>query len=144
MSDINVIVLTGRLGREPELKYTQGGFAILSFSLACSRYVKDKPEATDWIDCKCIGKRAEGLSKILTKGDKITVEGRLQQETWEKEGQKRSKHVVIVNEVSLPGGKRGEGGGQRERASEPDPDGYSGGGATNDDDIPFARIGDVG
>ncbi len=145
MSSTNVAVVDGRLGRDSELKFSQSGFAFLSFSIAVSSQRKNGEkweDHTDWIDCKVIGKRAEGLAKILVKGAFCVVSGRLQQETWEaKEGGKRSKIVLFAENVSL--GPKPAGAGSLEQSVARD-DGDSGPGATNDDDIPFARVGDVG
>lgn len=143
MGDLNTTTITGRLGRDPDLKVTQSGFAILSFSVAVGSKQKtaggEYKDRVDWIDVKVLGKRAEGLGKFLAKGAFVAVEGRLQQETWEaKDGGKRSKLVLLADEVQL--GPKGDGGSTRSHdrgtsSNEPDP-GYEpppdGG-----DDIPF-------
>ncbi len=144
MSDINTTAISGRLGNDSALTYSQSGFAFLKFSVAVKAYRKGKDgeanEATHWIDCKAIGKRAEGLAKVLKKGTFCVVQGELEQETWEDKasGGKRSKLVLFVNSVAL-GPKPGGGSGLSDRDQ-----GSSGGGAADFDDIPFAPIGDVG
>ena len=108
MTDINRVVLVGRLTRDSELKYTNGGLAIAKFSLAngYSKKVGDNWEnQTNFIDCVMIGKRAEGLNGYLTKGTQIAVDGELRQNRWEQDGQKRSKVEIMANNIQLLGGK---------------------------------------
>lgn len=98
MNDINSLTITGRLTRDPELKYTQAGLAIAKFSLASERAVK-KGESwdkeTSFFDCQVWGKPAEWADKDLSKGSAVTIQGEIRQERWEKDGEKRSK--VIIN-----------------------------------------------
>src|SRR5690554_4608705 len=108
MTDVNVVVLVGRLTRNIELKYLTSGTAVGNFSIACSEDVKqgDKwEEKAHFFDCVLWGKRAESLKQYMTKGKQVAVGGRLRQETWQnKEGQNRSKVVVNVEKVQLLGG----------------------------------------
>lgn len=111
---MNVVVISGGLGRDPEVKQTKGGSTILNFSVAVSDRRKNNQtgqweEVTHWVDCVMFGKRAESLSRFLRKGMKVTVSGRLQQNRWEdkKSGQKRSRLEVAVNDLELP--PRGQG-----------------------------------
>lgn len=141
MSSTNMAAVDGYLGRDSELKFSQGGFAFLSFSVAVKsqRKVGEKWEDhTDWIDCKTIGKRAEGLAKILTKGTFCVVSGRLQQETWtDKDGGKRSKIVLFAENVSL-GPKPANGGSSRGGANEDHGgDEYDPGPGDDMGDLPF-------
>lgn len=105
---MNVVVISGGLGKDPELRSTQGGSTILSFSVAVSDRKKNGQtgeweEITHWVDVCMFGKRAESLSRILRKGMKVVVSGRLSQSRWEdKNGNKRSKLEVIANDVELP------------------------------------------
>ena len=134
MSSANVVVVSGNLGRDAELKITQSGFQILSFSVAVrSKMKKDDAwvDRTDWIDCKMLGKSAESLSRYLIKGTFLVCSGRLQQETWEKDGQKRSKTIVLVESVSF-GPKQG-GGSPSRKTGGMEPSNDNGGG----DDMPF-------
>ena len=107
MSDVNHVVLTGRLTREPELRETAGGTAVLAFGLASNDRVRDQQtgeyeDRPNFVDCTLFGKRASALSAFLVKGMQVTVEGRLRYSSWEKDGQKRSKLDVVVDELVLP------------------------------------------
>ena len=104
---INRCMISGNLGREPELRQTQGGTQVLTFSLAVSDR-KRNPQtgewenATNWIPCVVFGNRAESLSRFLAKGMKCAVEGKLRQSSYQgKDGQKRSKLEVIVDEIEF-------------------------------------------
>ena len=102
---INKVFLTGNLTREPESKATQSGTSVLSFGIAVNE--KRRNQAGEWedvpnfFDCTLFGKRAESLANILAKGMKVSVEGRLRWAQWEKDGQKRSKVDVIVDEIEF-------------------------------------------
>lgn len=86
---------TGRLTKDPELKYTTGGTAVLDFTLAVDR--RDKDRNTDFIPCKAWTKTAEAMSAHLRKGSLIEVNGRLESRSYEKEGQKRYVYEIMVN-----------------------------------------------
>ncbi len=96
---INNVVIVGRAGKAPELKTFSSGAQVASLSMAIKRPTKE--DETDWIDVKIWGKSAEIAQKYIKKGDLFGVEGRLHQETWEQEGQKRSKLIVAANNVRL-------------------------------------------
>lgn len=104
MSNINLVVLTGNLTRDPELRNTAGGTPVLQFSMAVNDRVKENGEWKDrpnYIDCTMFGSRAEGLSRFLHKGIKVGVQGKLHYSSWEKDGQKRSKLEVFPDSVEL-------------------------------------------
>ena len=131
MKDINIFIVTGRITRDAELKYTNSGTAVLNGSLAYSRSIK---KGDQWEDKSCYiefiiwGRRGESLKNYLTKGQQVTVSGELDFETWEnKEGQKRSRHKLIVQDIRLMGGKKEGGYTPKETATD---DGF-------EDDIPF-------
>lgn len=106
MSDINSVVLCGRVVRDAEVKYTNGGTAVAEISIAVNRYAgKDKADEVSFIDCTVWGKQAESLKQYLTKGRQVVVQGELKQDRWEQDGQKRSKVTVNVNQLQLVGGK---------------------------------------
>ena len=104
----NKVSLTGNLGRDAELKYTANGQAIASFSVATTTKWKteggEKKERTDWHRCSMFGKRAEALSRYLTKGTTIQVEGSIQYREYEKDGVKKYSTDIVVNDVLLLGG----------------------------------------
>jgi len=113
---VNKVILLGRLGKDPELKYTPSGQAVTKFSLATSERWKDKgsgefQERTEWHNIVCWSKLAETANQYLTKGSSVYIEGRLQTRSWEdKENKRHYMTEVIVNEMVMTGG-RGEGGG---------------------------------
>ena len=108
MADINHVVLVGRLTRDAELKMTNSGLAILHFSLAVNRSVKqgDKWEkVADFFDVTTFGKQGEALAKYMTKGTQIGIEGGLRQDRWEHEGKKMSKVAIVADNIQLLGSK---------------------------------------
>lgn len=100
--DTRGFTASGRLGRDPELRYPASGTTVIQFSVAirCPRG-KDKEAETWWLDCKSFGKAADTLAQLgLAKGDPIMAEGVLDQECWTaKDGQERRKVVLLVNRV---------------------------------------------
>lgn len=94
---MNKVILKGRLTRDPELKRTNSDIAMCRFSLAVDRrYSKGEERVCDFIDCKAWRQTAEAIAKYLTKGREMLVEGELNIEKWEKDGQKRQTAVVTV------------------------------------------------
>lgn len=112
---LNKVMLLGNLGADPELRFTQGGQAVLNLRLATTESYLDKDrvrkERTDWHSVTVWGKRGEALSKILGKGSNLFIEGRIQTSSYEKDGQKRYKTEIVANNVILSG--KGGGGGER-------------------------------
>lgn len=159
---LNRAILVGNLGMDPELKFTQGGQAVLRIRLATTESYANKAgerqERTEWHTVVVWGKRAESLNKILSKGRTIWVEGRIQTRSWEdkKDGSKRYATEINAQNIGLVGsgggarsgggGFEGGGGGGYEGGGAPG-GGYEGGGGGggaapefdggNDDDIPF-------
>lgn len=109
----NKVVLMGNLTRDPELRNTPNGQSVASFSLAVNRSWKnaqgETQEAVDYIDCNAWGKAGEIIAQYMQKGGAILVSGRLQQRSWEQDGQKRSKIEVIVEDFNFVGGGAGGG-----------------------------------
>lgn len=107
---LNRAMLIGRLGADPELRFTQGGSAVLNMRLATTEVYydrnKERQENTEWHTVVLWGNRAEALNKYLSKGKEIAVEGRIQTRSWEdKDGNKRyATEIVATNVVML--GKR--------------------------------------
>ncbi len=114
MRGFNKVVLMGNLTRDPELRTTPNGQNVPSFSLAVNRSWKnaqgEQQEAVDYIDCNIWGKPAEIITQYMKKGSGILVSGRLQQRSWEQEGQKRSKVEVVVEDFNFVGGGNDGGG----------------------------------
>lgn len=113
MANINRVIISGRLTRDPELRQTAGGTPVLGLGVAVNDRRKNVQSGqwedyTNYIDCTMFGARAESVSRFLTKGMLVCVEGRLRWSQWERDGQKRSKIEVIVDELELP--SRGQGG----------------------------------
>ena len=126
---MNHVTLIGRLTKDPEVRYTQSGTPVGSFTLAVDRRVaKDKPKEADFIPCVVWGKMADGVVKnYCYKGKQVAVEGRIQVRSYDaKDGTKRYVTEVIVNELELLDGKS-DGAGRSG-------DGYK---QLTDEDIPF-------
>jgi single-strand DNA-binding protein len=100
---LNRVIIMGRLGRDPELRYTQAGKPVASFSLAVDRDFKDKTtgeKSTDFIDIVAWRQTAEFVSRFFTKGRMAVVEGRLQLRDWtDRDGNKRRTAEVIADNV---------------------------------------------
>ncbi|MCC8123179.1 MAG: single-stranded DNA-binding protein [Oscillospiraceae bacterium] len=113
---LNRIILMGRLTRDPELRHTQTGTPVASFSLAVERDFKDKQtgeKTTDFIDIVAWRQTAEFVSRFFTKGRMAVVEGRLQIRDWnDKDGNKRRSAEIIADNIYFGDSKRdAEGGG---------------------------------
>ncbi len=148
MAGVNKVILVGNLGRDPELRYTANGQAVVNFTLATTenwnnKQSGQKEERTEWHRIVAWGRTAELCAEYLAKGRTVYLEGRLQTREWEdKEGQKRKTTEINANTVQFLGGRGGEGGnagsgggggGQRrarsgDEGAPPPP---------SDDDIPF-------
>lgn len=115
---INLVSLSGNLTRDPEIRETQGGMAILTFGMAVNDRRKN-PQTGEWeevpnfVDCTVFGSRANALMPYLSKGAKVAVQGKLHYSSWEKDGQRRSKLEVIVDEIEFLSPRK-EQGGQRQ------------------------------
>jgi single-strand DNA-binding protein len=112
MASLNSVTLLGNLTRDPELRYTPQGTAVATFGLAVNRrYRQDdqQKEEVCFVDIVTFGRQAETVSEYLSKGHLALIEGRLQWRSWETpEGQKRSKHEVVANNVQfMPRGSSG-------------------------------------
>ncbi|MEC4683183.1 MAG: single-stranded DNA-binding protein [Nitrospirota bacterium] len=141
MSSFNKVVLMGNLTRDPEIRVTGGGMSVGSFSLAINNRVKGNDEKDDvsYIDCVAFGKQADFVRDYLSKGMPILIEGRLQQNRWEQEGQKRSKIEVIVQTVTFVGPPKRSGSNSPDSSNRLDsyPDPGHGSMMQSDSDIPF-------
>lgn len=127
MAGLNKVMLIGNLGRDPEIRYSPQGLAVVNFTLATNEQWTDKntgerQERTEWHRIVVFGKQAETCEKYLSKGKQIYLEGRLQTRSWEKEGQTQYTTEIVVSNFVFLGSR--DGGGQ----SGPGGSGYQGGG----------------
>jgi len=151
MPSYNKVLLMGNLTRDVQLKSVAGGQAVADLAIAVNRKFKlkdgtEKEEVT-FVDCECWGPRAEVINKYFSKGKPIFIEGRLKLDSWEdKDGQKRSKMRVVIDDFQFV---EGRGGGSGGGAGAGDDGGYapsrsSGGGGRGghsgiqEEEIPFA------
>ena len=131
---LNKVILIGNLGRDPEVKYTQSGLAVVNLSIATSEtWTKDGNTETKtvWHNIVAFSKLGETCGKYLTKGKQVYIEGKLQTDEWEKDGVKRYSTKIIANQMLMLGGN--ESGGQPAKPVQqvhPEP-------AEVDDDAPF-------
>jgi single-strand DNA-binding protein len=151
---VNKVILVGRLGRDPETRYTAGGQAVANFSVATDETYKDKSgerqKRTEWHKIVVWGKLAEIAQQYLKKGSLLFLEGRIQSREWQdKEGQKRTSFEIVASNFRMLGG-RGDGaaaggGGAASRTEDfdqgpsahDDAMGPSSGPEIGDEDIPF-------
>ena len=111
---INRVNITGNLTRDPELRRTQGGTQVLHLGVAVNDRRRN-PQTGNWedypnfIDCVMFGTRAEAIQRYLSKGTKVAIEGRLRYSSWERDGQKRSKIEVVVDEIEFMSSRQGGG-----------------------------------
>ena len=103
---VNRVIITGNLTRDPDLRTTTGGTPVLSLGVAVNDRRKNQ-QTGEWedypnfIDCTMFGARAQSVSRYLSKGSKVAIEGKLHWSQWECDGQKRSKIEVIVDEIEF-------------------------------------------
>ncbi len=149
MASYNRIILVGNLTRDPQLSYTPANTAVCKFGIATNHKWKDREgnarEEVCFVDCTVFGKAGETFNQYMSKGRSVLVEGRLKLDQWTTpEGDKRSKHEVVVDNFTfLGGGRGGEAGGRAGEANAagvPAPAGATGGYEApqpSGDDIPF-------
>ena len=156
MANGNNVTVVGNLTRDPELRFTNSGRPQCQFGLACNRRWQNRQtqeweEATSFFDVVIWGDMAENVSDSLSKGDRVVVDGRLEQRSWEtQEGDRRSKVEIVADEVGPSlrwataeiqktdrrTGGSGDGGGGG-GSSRPAPNAPSGGGSIDDSEEPF-------
>jgi len=158
---VNKVILVGRLGRDPETRYTGSGQAVANFSVATDESYKDRngerQKRTEWHRITAWGKLAEICQQYLKKGTMVYIEGRIQSREWQdKEGQKRTSYDIVANTMKMlssradaaaAGGGMGGGasrGGEDMDQSSPAEESYGSGGGgpaagpeISDEDIPF-------
>ena len=143
---INRVNISGNLTRDPELRQTASGTQVLSFGIAVNDRRKNN-QTGEWedypnfVDCTMCGSRAEAVSRFLSKGSKVAIEGKLHYSSWERDGQKRSKLEVIVDELEFMSrngnGDNGGNGGNARQQSKPAPAPAQQTDSYDDDDLPF-------
>ena len=144
MSGVNKVLLIGRLGRDPEVRYTPDGTAIANFSIATSEEWKDKKtgekqERTEWHRIVAFRRLGEICGEYLSKGRQVYVEGRLQTRDWQdKDGNKRYTTEIVASQMQMLGSRdsydnTGGNSGFKKNDMPPGPE-FSG---SQDDDIPF-------
>jgi single-strand DNA-binding protein len=159
---VNKVILVGRLGRDPETRYTGGGQAVANFSVATDETYKDKngerQKRTEWHKIVVWGKQAEIAQQYLKKGSLLFIEGRIQSREWQdKEGQKRTSFEIVANNFRMLGGRTdsaaagasagaSRGGDDFDHATGSSEESYGAGGSSShapagpeisDEDIPF-------
>ena len=149
---VNKVILVGRLGRDPETRYTSSGQAVCNFSIATDETYKDRSgerqKRTEWHKIVMWGKLAEIAQQYLKKGSQVYLEGRIQSRQWDdKEGQKRTSFEIVANTmkmldsrsagasagVGMSGGRAAE----SDVSAAPPMDEPAGGPEISDEDIPF-------
>jgi single-strand DNA-binding protein len=117
MKSVNKVILIGNLGKDPEMKFTQGGMPVAKFTLATNERQKDKDgqwqDRTEWHNIVAFQRTAEIVGEYLKKGRQVYIEGSLRTGSWDDKetGKKMYKTEILVNDLVLLGGGRGEGGG---------------------------------
>lgn len=114
---VNKVILVGNLGNDPETKYTQGGMAITTISLATTSVRKDRDgnpvEKTEWHRVKLLGKLGEIAGEYLAKGKQVYIEGRLEYGKYEKDGVTHYTTDILADDMQMLGGGGGQGGESR-------------------------------
>lgn len=137
---INKVILVGRLGKDPEVRYTPDGTMVTNFNLATDENYKDKSgekvQKTEWHRIVTFGKLAEICGNYLVKGKLVFIEGKIQTRSWDdKEGVKRYSTEIVANDMKMLDSK---GQGQSQGQGKPADDaGYASNGAVHADDVPF-------
>ena len=114
---INRVIMTGNLTRDPDIRQTSSGLPVMQLGVAVNDRRKN-PDSGEWedypnfIDCTMFGTRAENISRFLAKGSKVAIEGKMRWSQWGRDGQKRSKIEVVIDELEFlsKDGKKADGG----------------------------------
>ena len=134
MAGVNKVILVGNLGADPELRYTASGTAVAKFRIATSERFTDREgnrqERTEWHRIVAWRKLAEICGQYLAKGKQVYIEGKIRNDTWEKDGVKQYSYEIVADNMVMLGGGRGP---DRDADAPfgPPP------GGTPEDDIPF-------
>lgn len=111
---INRVIISGNLTRDPEVRTTQSGMPVMSLGIAVNDRRKNGQtgeweDYANFIDCTMFGNRAQNVAQYLSKGQRVMIDGKLRYSTWERDGQKRSKIEVIIDDLDFQG-TRNQGG----------------------------------
>lgn len=143
VSSMNKVILIGRLGNDPELKYTPNGTAQAQISLATSEKWKDsdgnQKEKTEWHRIVAWRRQAEFVGEWLKKGQLVSIEGKLQTRSWEQDGQKKYMTEIVADTITMLG-SRAEGGSGSSTGGPPktqEPPASTDNIDDDDDDLPF-------
>jgi single-strand DNA-binding protein len=118
-NDLNQCNFIGRLGKDPEQRFTPSGECVVSFSIACGWKTKEK-EGAEWVNISAFGKLAEICAQYLTKGSQVFISGRLTTQKWtDKDGQTRYTTKITADRMQMLGGKSAERGEPPEQAAKP-------------------------
>ena len=138
MAGVNKVILLGNLGADPEMRYTASGTAVCKFRMATTEKFTDKDgnrqERTDWHRVVAWRKLAEICGQYLAKGKQVYIEGKIRNDTWEKDGVKQYSYEIVADNMVMLGGPGGRG---QEREPEPEPPFGRPEGGAPEDDIPF-------
>ena len=133
MAGVNKAIILGRLGRDPEVRHTQDGTAVVTLSVATSEAWTDKSsgekrEKTEWHRVSAFGRLAEIMAQYLSKGSQVYIEGKIQTRKWQDQGgNDRYTTEIVAREMQMLGSARNE---QAQQQPEPQQGGF-------DDDVPF-------
>ncbi len=141
---VNHAVVLGNLGKDPELRYTQGGKAVCSFSVATSEG-RDDAKRTEWHNVVAWEKLADLCARLLHKGSKVYVEGRMSTSSWEKDGQKHYRTQIVAREIVFltASGEPRQDQGQDQGRGYGGQSGGTGAGSPGADEIPYADDEDI-
>jgi single-strand DNA-binding protein len=138
MAGVNKVILLGNLGADPEMRYTADGTAVCNFRIATTEKFKDRQgnmqERTEWHKVVAWRKLAEICGQYLAKGKQVYIEGRIRNESWEKDGVKQYSYKIEADNMVMLGGPGGRG---QDREPEPEPPFGRPEGGAPEDDIPF-------
>jgi len=139
---INRVMISGNMTRDAELRQTAGGMQVLAFGVAVNERVQNRQsgqweDRANFVDCTMFGKRAEAVAQYLAKGTKVAIEGKLRYSSWERDGQKRSKLEVIVDEIEFMSGRQQPPQQQQPQQQQPQQQRQQPPSSVYDEDIPF-------
>lgn len=144
VSSMNKVILIGRLGNDPELKYTPNGTAQAQISLATSEKWKDsdgnQKEKTEWHRIVAWRRQAEFVGEWLKKGQLVSIEGKLQTRSWEQDGQKKYMTEIVADTITMLGSRAEGSGGSKTGGPPKDEDAPAASTESiddDDDDLPF-------